>query len=222
MLRAKNLVFAGIAAMIGYVLYHNERFLIQPDNPVWKHYATVGWLLWPHGIAGACALFLAPFQFSERLRKKYTKLHRVSGRVYVVGVLVLAPLGLYIQYWEESLGLPRSFTIAAAVDAALLYVTTGIAFMFAMKRKITQHRQWMTRSYAVALVFFEVRLIGGVTGWETNPQVIEVIIWTCLAASLLLADIANDWQGLRVAVAAPAPSPQRQERKVAYDVAEPA
>jgi hypothetical protein len=147
----------------------------------------------------------------------------VTGRVYVVGVLVLAPLGLYMQYFEESLGLPRSFTMAAGVDAAMLYVTTGIAFMFALKRKITQHRQWMTRSYAVALVFFEVRFILGVTGWETaGIAVTETTIWVCLAFSLLLADIANEWQGLRAAVSVPTASPQRPERKVAYDVAEPA
>jgi hypothetical protein len=30
---------------------------------------------------------------------------------------------------------------------------------------IPQHRQWMTRSYAVALGFFDVRFILGVTGW---------------------------------------------------------
>jgi hypothetical protein len=28
---------------------------------------------------------------------------------------------------------------------------------FALKRMIPQHRQWMTRSYAAALTFFEIR-----------------------------------------------------------------
>ena len=178
MFRAKSVVFAFIAVMMGYVLYHNERFLIDPNHPAGSHYMRLGGLLLLHGIAGGAALFLAPFQFSDRLRKRYTKAHRITGRVYVAGVLVLAPIGVYLQYLDESLaGLSRSFTVAALVDAGLLYVTTAIAFIFALQRKITLHRQWMTRSYAVALVFFEVRFILGVTGWETlGPAVTETVI----------------------------------------------
>ena len=93
MVRTKYAVFAVIAVMTGYVLYHNERFLIEPDHPMWDHYGSVGWWLIPHGIAGAGALFMAPLQFSDRLRKRFTRLHRVGGRVYVYGVFVLAPIG---------------------------------------------------------------------------------------------------------------------------------
>jgi uncharacterized membrane protein len=53
-------------------------------------------LLLPHGIAGACALLLGPFQFSNRLRLRFRKFHRVLGRIYVAGVFVAAPLGVYI------------------------------------------------------------------------------------------------------------------------------
>ena len=42
MVRAKYAVFAVIAVMTGYVLYHNERFLIEPDHPMWDHYGRWG------------------------------------------------------------------------------------------------------------------------------------------------------------------------------------
>lgn len=203
--RAKHVVFAFIAVMMGYVLAHNERFLIDPAHPSWPHYMTMGRWLLPHGLAGAAALFVAPFQFSDRLRKGYPRVHRVSGRIYVAGIVVLAPLGVYLQYLDESVGLPRSFTMAAVVDATLLYITTGIAFMYAVKRRITQHRQWMTRSYAVALVFFETRFILGVTGWETlGVAVTETVVWVCLAFAVLLGDIASQWQELVPVMSAPA------------------
>ena len=59
------MIFAGIAAMTAYVLFHNERFLIRPADPVWEHYADIAWWLVPHAFAGACALIVAPFQFSN-------------------------------------------------------------------------------------------------------------------------------------------------------------
>src|SRR5258708_34757729 len=118
------------------------------------------WWLLPHALAGACALFLGPMQFSDRLRLRYTKLHRVVGRVYVAGVLIAAPLGAFIQYrFDERLGVSRSFTIATIVDASLWMLTTAIALVFALNGRIQQHRQWMTRSYAVAIVFLESRVI---------------------------------------------------------------
>src|SRR6188768_1131764 len=89
-LRPKNAVFAAVAAMTLYVLYHNERFLIEPENPIWKHYIEIACWLVPHAVAGTCALVLAPLQFSERLRKRYTRAHHIVGRLYVIGTLVLA------------------------------------------------------------------------------------------------------------------------------------
>jgi hypothetical protein len=123
------------------------------------------------------------------LRQHFTKLHRVIGRINVFGAMFVAPLGIYLQYFNERIGGPRSFTLAATVDAALLMITTGIAFYFAYKRKIQQHRQWMTRSFAVAIVFLEVRLISGFGGWDDNVKATETIVWICLGFSLLAADI---------------------------------
>jgi|SRR5579864_1040756 len=97
-LQTKNMLFAVIAAMMAYVFWHNERFLIEPLNPIWQHYRDLGAFLLVHGVAGGSALILAPMQFSERLRTRFTKLHRIVGRIYVVGALVLAPAGVCAGY----------------------------------------------------------------------------------------------------------------------------
>jgi len=200
--KSKYVVFFGIAVMMSYVLYHNERFLIEPAHPIWEHFQPFKWWLLPHGLFGATVLLLAPFQFSETLRRRFTRAHRVVGRLYVIGVFGLAPLGAYIQYYQERMGFPRSFTVLAVVDAAMLTVTTAIASLFAYKRKIAQHRQWVTRSYAVALVFITGRFVMGVTGWELlSIEIAQAIIWSCLALSILLADIANSWMEMRAALA---------------------
>jgi uncharacterized membrane protein len=176
--------------MLGYVIHHNESFLWNRQHPVWQHYQPFKWYLLPHGLAGACAILLGPLQFSDRLRRRFTRLHRVVGRIYVVGAFFVAPLGAYIQWFEERMGMPRSFSVAAAVDALLLMLTTGIAFVFIRQRKIQQHRQWMTRSFAVALVFLEVRVVLGITGWERlGVAATETVVWACLAFSIFAADL---------------------------------
>jgi uncharacterized membrane protein len=194
-LRPKYLLFGAIFLMMAYVLQHNERFLVDHSDPEWQHIQSFRWWLLPHGLAGACALLLAPMQFSDRLRQRYAKLHRVVGRIYIAGAFVLAPLGIYIQYFEERMGAPRSFTIAAATDAILLTSTASIALYFILHGKVQQHRQWMTRSYAVALVFFEVRLISGVFNLDDKGLAVsELIVWICLAFSIPLADLVLQLQ----------------------------
>jgi len=220
---AKYAIFSVIAIMLVYVLFHNERFVVQPDHPVWQHYEPFKWWLLPHALAGAFVILLAPFQFSDRLRRRFAGLHRILGRFYVVGAFVLAPLGAYIQYVEERQGFPRSFTILAVINAIMLFGTTLIALVFAIKRKIAQHRQWMIRSYAVALVFVEVRFILGVTGWEAlGVEIVQAVIWSCLAMSLLFADVINHWLEIRSAVKAQVKLPVVVKQEVLSGAAESA
>jgi hypothetical protein len=192
---AKYVVFSLIGIASTYVLYHNERFIIDSSHPAWGHYEPFKWWLLPHAVFGAIVLLFAPLQFSDRLRQRFTKAHRVMGRLYVIGCFVLAPLGAYIQYYQERTGMPRSFTILAIVDAALLISATALAGLFAFKRKIALHRQWAIRSYAIALVFIAGRFVLGVTGWETlGVEIVQAIIWSCLAFSVLLGDVAIHWR----------------------------
>ena len=95
--------------MMVYVLFHNERFLVNRADPIWEHYQPFKWWLLPHGLAGACAIFLGPLQFFDRLRQRYLRLHKTIGWIYVAGALIVAPLGTYIQYFEERMNGPRSF-----------------------------------------------------------------------------------------------------------------
>src|SRR5665213_2746820 len=51
---------------------------------------TIPFLIIPHAVCGIAAFIIGPFQFSSRLRRRYLKLHRVLGRVYVGSVFIAA------------------------------------------------------------------------------------------------------------------------------------
>src|ERR1044072_4831552 len=98
-LKAKYIVFSIIAVATAYVMFHNERFLIDSEHPAWKHYESFKWVLLPHGVFGAIVLLFAPLQFSDRMRQRFTKAHRVMGRLYAVCAIGLAPPGVSIRYF---------------------------------------------------------------------------------------------------------------------------
>jgi uncharacterized membrane protein len=206
-LRPKHLLFAFIGLMYAYVLWHNESFLINHADPEWPHIESFKWFLLPHGLAAGCALFLGPFQFSERLRRRFAKLHRVMGRFYVAGVLVGAPFGIYIQHFEEvhlygGDPVQHSLTIATVFDAGVWIFCTLMALMFILQRKVQLHRQWMTRSFACAIIFLEVRLVQGI--FNLDERFTEIIVWGCVVAAVPLADLVLQLEELYRTRATPA------------------
>jgi uncharacterized membrane protein len=185
--RPKTLLFLLIGAMYVYVLITNESFLISESDPEWTHIAPFRMILLPHGLVAALALFLGPFQFSERLRRKYLTLHKTLGYFYITGCYLGAPVGVYIQWFEERMGAARSFTMAAAADAVIWIFATTMALIFIRQRKVQQHRQWMTRSFACALIFLEVRAISVL--FHVPEQFDETVVWCCVAAAFPIADM---------------------------------
>ena len=60
------------------------------------------------------------------------------------------------------------------------------------------------RGCAVALVFIAGRFVLGVTEWEARGvEIVLAIIWSCLALSVVLADVAIHWKEIRSALTVP-------------------
>src|ERR1044071_5938581 len=89
--KSKHVFFAAFGLMTLFVFYFYETAFLDSQSPVWQHVEPVKWLLLVHGVAGAVALLVAPFQFSARLRRRYPRMHRVMGRLYVAGAVISAP-----------------------------------------------------------------------------------------------------------------------------------
>ena len=87
----KHLLFGVLALLTLFVIYNNERFIIDHSDPLWTYYLPVRWMLVPHGLAGAIVLCLGASQFSTRLRQRHARIHRFLGRSYVTGVAISAP-----------------------------------------------------------------------------------------------------------------------------------
>jgi hypothetical protein len=195
-LNAKTILFAAIAVMYVYVLWNVESFLFNKADPEWKHIAPFQWWLLPHGLAAAFALLLGPFQFSERLRRKYVMVHKTFGYLYIAGCYIGAPLGLYIQWVEEKMGTySHSFTIGTMLDAVIWMFATTMALAMILTGRMQQHRAWMIRSFACALIFMEVRLI--LVFFQMPENAAEYVVWGCVAAAFPLADLVLQVDELR-------------------------
>jgi uncharacterized membrane protein len=192
-INAKWVLFAVMALLTLGVMWTDERFLVDSADEEWAHIAPFRWLLLIHGVAGFAALFIGPLQFSERLRRTHTKLHRVLGRVYIGAICVAAPMAIYIgEHWEENV----HSAIEGWAQAGGWMLCAVLAFVFAMKRNIPRHRQWVARSYGFTFVFIMARAPHIVSWhWKTNDDFVTYR-WFLVFAALIVPDLILQWDEL--------------------------
>jgi uncharacterized membrane protein YozB (DUF420 family) len=189
----KHLLFGVLGLMTLFVIYNNERFIVDHSDPLWTYYLPVRFLLIPHGLAGVICLCLGATQFSTRLRTRHARVHRLLGRFYVTGVAIAAPMGIYITIRHNVL----PARIAIITTASLWFLTTAVAFYCIRRRNFREHRQWMIRSYAITLTFLLVRVIDAVPAFndldaDTSPN----MIWLCDVIAWVVPTFIISWQNI--------------------------
>ena len=189
----KHAMFFVLGVMTLFILYHDERFLIDHKSNTWKFFYPVRWKLFVHGLGGAIALVLGALQFSTRLRRRHPALHRVLGRFYIGGVLVAAPMAAYLSFTH---GL-RTLFVETTVQASLWGLTALMALLAARNRSFEVHRQWMMRSYAVTLIFVVSRILLQLPILsQISDTSAERILWILNICALLGPQLIINWRSL--------------------------
>jgi len=180
-------------AMMVIVWITRDRLLLQPDSFLRQRYSPIAPLMLLHGIPGVIALFLGIFQFSNRLRARFLQVHRVMGRVYVGCVAIAAPAAVIV-----SIKLPVPTLAAASTIQALGWIlTTGTALYCVRTGRISQHREWMMRSYPFAAVFVFVRAITVIPAVaRAGAMGLVGTVWASIAVACFLPSFMIAWQHL--------------------------
>ena len=103
-----------------------------------------------HTLSGSVALISGPLQFNRLLRNKNRNLHRVIGRMYVWAIWIASVGGLWSAIFFD---VNIAAKIAFGALAILWFSTTTVAYLRIRQRNIREHREWMTRSFALSLFF---------------------------------------------------------------------
>ena len=188
---AKYLFFAAFGVMGLFVLWNNERFFLNQQAPEWAHYNPIRWHLIPHGLGGATALVFGAVQFSSRVRRRYLRIHRVSGKLYLTGTLVAAPVAIWMAFINSPWFL-TAFTIVQSVTWVLF---TAVAYRAIRRGAVSTHREWMMRSYAVVLIFIEGRVLMAVPSLaERGLDAVVLVNWACFAVTLVVVECLLRWR----------------------------
>jgi uncharacterized membrane protein len=183
-----------------YVSAPLESLASENDNTIAGVYAQAPPLIqlafYTHISGGTTALILGPFQFSRRLRARFTRAHRVTGRVYITAVWLGALAGIAIAPYNSA-GLAGLLGFGSL--AILWFITATFAYRHARARRLDEHRAWMIRNYSLTFAGVMLRawlpiLIGvysGATGADLDTAfewAYVIVPFLCWVPNLIIAE----------------------------------
>jgi hypothetical protein len=99
-------------------------------------------------------LVCGPLQFWGALRRRLPRVHRMTGRVYVVTAILTSLAGIYMIATRGTVG-DGSLHLATSFNALLILCFAALAWRSAVQRDFDQHRIWVLRLWlAVGGVWF--------------------------------------------------------------------
>lgn len=129
-------------------------FLLEKQDVVFNPFWRTAFYI--HISGGMLALLLGPFQFVPAFRNRFLKAHRTVGKLYLGAILFFgAPAGLFMAFYAEGGWIGQ---LGFCVMAVLWLLSTWMALEAIRKRKIPEHRNWMTRSFALTFAAVTLRL----------------------------------------------------------------
>ena len=145
-----------------------------------------------HVVPGGIFLLLAPIQFIPAMRRRYLRAHRWLGRALIIAVLLSGAAGMFFGVFQPIGGVPEA--IGIEIFGTLLFICVIRAFVAIRRGNVAMHREWMIRSFAVALAISTVRLVEGAFDfahvWANNPRAQFVLsIWSGWLITLAIAEI---------------------------------
>lgn len=194
------LVFTGLSVVLlraGFMAQNlgaagAELIETDPFNGRYIKHTVATWL---HLIPGFLVMVLGPMQFMRWIRNRWTKFHRMCGRVFIIAAGIGGASGVIIGVFDPFMGVGgQGFneSMATAFFSAYVLFCLVMAYRRIRQRKFGQHREWMVRSFALLLGIATERL--KLTALQINTDIDMAVLfgttfWMAITANMAAAEI---------------------------------
>jgi uncharacterized membrane protein len=183
-------LLAGLIASATAIGLWSLRYLLpsQPQAVHFENFVDRHTAFTMHAAFASIALLTGPWQFLPSLLFRKRWLHRLLGRTYVSAVA----LG-----WLASLPLSLHAHTGAAASAGFQalgigwFTCTALGFIDVRAGRLSEHRRWMIRSYALTTAAITLRLYIAGSHILDIPlaQSYPYIAWACWIPNALVAEL---------------------------------
>ncbi len=162
----------GQAAFIGFILaFYGVRtatgnFAGWNDKPLITGYVkgdgAGNTVFAAHVLLASVVTLAGLMQLIPALRRKWPRLHRWTGRTFLVIAIFMVLSGLWMTLARGTY-LSLVSAVAISIDGLLVLIFAALAWRHAVKRRFDQHRLWAMRTFMVVSGVWFLRV--GVMGW---------------------------------------------------------
>lgn len=161
---------------------------LSGDPGFHARFDQVPWTGALHVLGGAVILIIGGFQFWRRLRQRHPRLHRLLGRLYLLGVLLGGIAGLMLAPRSDG-GLVAHLGFALL---AVLWLYSGWqAYHQIRAGNVAAHRAWMLRNYAMGFGAVTLRVyLGILVGLLGVPfeEAYQAVAWLSWVPNLVFVE----------------------------------
>lgn len=162
-------------------------FLRIKQNEIKHDYYRIAFFT--HAYSSIFCLLAAYTQFSANIRNNFPKFHKIGGYIYMISVLFLAgPSGLILGYHANG-GL--SSKISFLLLGLLWIAFTGYSIFAILRKDIQNHKNFMIRSYSLALSAITLRAWKWILVFLFHPRpmdVYKVVAWLGWVLNIIIAE----------------------------------
>ena len=134
-----------------------------------------------HVYSSILIIILGLTQFSKTIRKQFNYIHKLSGKLYITLILLIASPSGFIMAFYANGGLIGK--VSFILLSILWFVFTLKGYLYIKKGNYKKHKDFMVRSYALTLSAISLRFFkyGIVTVLEMPPmdtyKIVSVLGW---------------------------------------------
>lgn len=197
--------WASVAAIgqwlfVVYILGFYLRTLLMGDMTAWNKVLPEGHV--PGDVVGNLAVMVhillaavvtggGAVQLVPVIRRRWPRLHRWNGRIYLTAVVLVVGAGVYMTLSREG-GLDV-MRMGILLNAVVVLACAAMALRHALARRIDLHRRWALRLFlaASAVWFFRIGLMawlitnGGPVGFDPKTFTGPFLVFLSYAQTLL-------------------------------------
>lgn len=162
-----------------------------PTDAFSVRYVQHPWVALLHMIPGLLFLTLAPLQFVERIRLRRIGLHRGLGRVLATCAAISGVFAVVVNFRLPAFG-GISTQAATVFFGAVFLFSLAKAIRHIRRKEVGLHREWMIRTFALAMGVASIRVFIGLFTALSDLGVEEVFgasFWLGFSVNLLVAEV---------------------------------
>ncbi len=149
------------------------------------------WVSLLHIVPGVLFLTLAPLQFVAQIRRRRISIHRGLGRILATCAAISGVIVLVLNFLFPAFGGISTQTATTFFGVIFLF-SLAMAIRHILRKDVRQHREWMIRTFALALGVATVRvfflLLGVLTGLSLE-EIFGASFWLGFGVNLVVAEV---------------------------------